>query len=92
MDWFRFFCRETKPVITGEIDDFSSIAKGQKWVLPSDKSPWPSKFKPVTILDVRDGWVRYAMGSCFSDERKETKEFLSMYKPFAPNVELTGTP
>ena len=44
--------------------------------------PWGSKKHEVTILDVRDGWVRYDMGagSYFRDNRIERDSFLRMYK------------
>lgn len=40
------------------------VAAGQKWVLaPSDGDPWEAKtYRPVTVLDVRNVWVRYDMG------------------------------
>jgi hypothetical protein len=34
----------------------------------------------VTILDVRDGWVRYSMNTVFNDERKKIKTFLYCYR------------
>jgi hypothetical protein len=33
----------------------------------------------VTVLDVRDGWVRYSMGSVFNDNRSKMKVFLFCY-------------
>ena len=37
-------------------------------------------FPPVKVLDVKDGWVNYAMPETFIDGRMEEKSFLSMYK------------
>jgi hypothetical protein len=58
---------------------------GQKWVfIPEQKDPWERKhYPPVTILDVRDGWVRYAMQSVFTDERTTIKSFTRMYRRVA---------
>ena len=43
-----------------------SIAVGDLYGL-IDKSPW-SKGNVVTILDVKDGWVRYYMNPFFCNE------------------------
>jgi len=58
--------------------------EGQQWCLKSsinDGSPWPvtKKIPPATILEVRDGWVRYSFGGHSSDERLEEKIFTSIY-------------
>jgi len=56
----------------------------------NDKSPFPKKkYKdnPITILDCRDEWVNYQMGSSnppFNDERMELSMFLRMYKKLEP--------
>ena len=54
---------------------------GEEWVLKND-SPWPEPDqKPVKILDVKDGWVRYDMqGICFRDERMVMDRFLLCYR------------
>ena len=53
---------------------------GEEWWLKND-SPWPKKDqKPVKILDVKDGWVRYDMLSVFRDERMELGSFLHCYR------------
>jgi len=56
---------------------------GELWYFgKGDGSPWPvKKYPPVTILDVRDGWVRYSFASMFLDERKELSWFVANYKP-----------
>jgi hypothetical protein len=54
---------------------------GELWVL-SDGSPWQTKYPPVTILDVKDGWVRYDMNKIFRDERMLMKIFISCYEPY----------
>ena len=55
--------------------------KGEKWGR-KDGSPWPRSDRPVvTILDVKDGWVRYDMGgTIFKDERMVMSSFLYCYK------------
>jgi hypothetical protein len=59
-------------------------APGELWVfMPDKKGPWPTdarRHKPVEVLDVREGWVRYAMGNVFPDERMSVKDFTWMYR------------
>lgn len=54
---------------------------GQKWAFRDDcKGPWPARgCLPVTILDVRDGWVRYDMYA-FKDQRMKLDNFARMYR------------
>ncbi|MCK9155077.1 MAG: hypothetical protein M0P12_03075 [Paludibacteraceae bacterium] len=63
------------------------------WYLKGeDGDPWPNKMMvPVTVLDVRKGWVRYKIGEGIvcCDERKTVSEFLGLYQkgvesPVAP--------
>lgn len=65
--------------------DASDPAPGESWVLKGedeDGCPWEGqKWKPVRILDVRDGWVRYAIGSLlFNDERLRLESFTKIYR------------
>jgi hypothetical protein len=55
---------------------------GEKWVFNAfDESPWQTEtYKPVIIIDVQDGWVRYDMGQIFNDERMRLKSFTRIYK------------
>lgn len=56
---------------------------GELWQY-HDGSPWPMTTKPVRVLDVLDGWVRYAR-TCFeteTDERCTLEIFSSCYRPF----------
>lgn len=79
------FWRRKRKLLT---DDATEVAPGEKWLFtPRDDSPWPPSngYTPVLILDVQDGWVRYDMGCLFRDERKRTKEFVSMYRRVSPN-------
>lgn len=55
------------------------IFPGQQWAKPKD-GPWGGYFPPVTITDVREGWVRYDMPG-FSDNRMEEIAFRAIYKP-----------
>lgn len=61
------------------------ISIGSKWTLRSNGDPFPSKYPPAEILDVKDGWVRYSMGpptmSLFPDNRREIDSFLQIYEP-----------
>lgn len=58
---------------------------GEQWFL-TDGSPWPKLPKvPATILDARDGWVRYRLGrvgGAYDDQRMELEMFLRIYKKF----------
>jgi hypothetical protein len=62
----------------------SAPAPGEAWVLALDaKGPWPydaQPYKPVRVRDVRDGWVRYAIGSTYPDERATVESFTRMYR------------
>jgi hypothetical protein len=62
----------------GSKDD--PIEPGAKWQLKDDKSPWPQPTCLVTILDVKDGWVRYYMGRMFPDQRMEEDLFRKIYE------------
>ena len=58
---------------------------GSRWVLKGKNGdPFESKKCSVysTILDVKDGWVRYKMGrgNFFKDNRMEISSFLYIYK------------
>lgn len=54
------------------------------WYLKGDDgSPWPNiMMVPATVLDVKEGWVRYKIGNgeLFGDIRKTMKEFLFLYQ------------
>jgi len=54
---------------------------GELWYFdPQDNGPWPAKeHKPVQILAVRDGWVRYDL----LDSRMKVRDFVRMYKLYA---------
>ena len=53
--------------------------KHEKWSMSSDGSPWPIQGSEVTILDCKDGWVRYKMNYLFKDERMRLDLFLKIY-------------
>lgn len=54
---------------------------GERWAFQGKQGPWPNKeHRPVVILDVRDGWVRYDM-EVFKDQRMELDLFARMYRP-----------
>lgn len=71
--------KKTEPVqvASGLSAGLGTPVIGEIWYLP-DGSPWATKYK-VSILDVKDGWVRYRIGSVFDDERKPLSVFTSMY-------------
>jgi hypothetical protein len=71
---FDFFKQEVKPQDVGPKPD-------ELWELFDEGDPFPGKYKPVRIREVKEGWVRYAMGSSvFSDERRTIESFTSMYR------------
>ena len=69
----RKITKEDEIPIPGELYIFTGALK--------DPFP-PMLIPPVRILDVKDGWVRYAMKTMFTDERMEINSFNSMYKKF----------
>lgn len=71
MGFWKFFQREVKQI----------PAKGESWLLNSSPDPWGGKtHTPVTILDVKDGWVRYKFSDhIFTDERMELGTFTDIY-------------
>ena len=80
--WQRLF-RKPRPLATAAAA-ISLPQPGEKWFFnPSNDGPWEhGRYKKyrVTILDVKDDWVRYSMAYFFQDERRTIKSFLSMYK------------
>jgi hypothetical protein len=47
-----------------------------------DGSPWPARYPPVRVLDVRDGWVRFAATNIKdSDLRLSIATFVGAYRP-----------
>ncbi len=61
-------------------EETPKVEAGQKWRFYEEGDPFPSKYPPVTIIDARQGWVRYSMGWFFDDERMKESTFLSMYR------------
>jgi hypothetical protein len=56
---------------------------GELWIFDHpDGSPWPREPGPiVTILEVRDGWVRYKNSDeVWPDEHTTLKTFCKLYK------------
>lgn len=74
MNIFSWF-RKTKPIV------IDPPKPGEQWGFKDFKnsSPWPKKGHTVKILDVKDGWVRYAFPSVFTDERHTIETFTRMY-------------
>jgi hypothetical protein len=66
-------------VVKKTVNSMPKPAPGEFWAVKG-RGPWPKKdaFK-VEILDVKDGWVRYKIGSLFDDERAEIKTFIEVY-------------
>lgn len=57
---------------------------GEKWIFRSleDGDPWQDEknLHLATIIDVKDGWVRYKVNEYFPDERRKLITFLMCYK------------
>ena len=96
MSWFRYWkqlksealAKKEEIVYEGEIVE-TPIRPNSQWVIKISQSkgdPFPipnnKRYAPVTVLEVRDGWVRYYIGSMFPDERKDVDTFLKMYEPY----------
>lgn len=79
--WFKRFKKEPVQIGSG-LSEKLDPRPGEKWIFdPCPKEPWPrSPFPPVTILDVQNGWVRYAFQSVFTDERQRVDQFMKMYR------------
>lgn len=54
-----------------------ALEPGQQWAHPKG-GPWPGHETPVTIVDVRDGWVRYDHPAA-ADQRSEAAWFCRYY-------------
>jgi hypothetical protein len=59
----------------------TTIPVGSTWILNiRSNDPFPPKQnRSVTVLEVKEGWVRYSMGSIFKDERMDSSTFLAIY-------------
>jgi hypothetical protein len=59
-----------------------SIEAGQVWeLIPDNRDPFPQKRVNVDVLDVRAGWVRYAIGPLLPDLRMKESNFRACYRP-----------
>ena len=57
--------------------------KGETWrMVPVHVDPWtPKKMAEVTIIDQKEGWVRYKFSDhIFNDERMLLRTFMDIYK------------
>lgn len=82
MNWILSLFRKT----TKQVEIVKHPEPGSKWYFFPSDNPWPSKnFRPITVLDAKDGWVRYKMSDhLFNDERMELSSFLHCYRPVCP--------
>lgn len=72
---FNFFKRNLAPAPVKHPEP------GQRWEFYADtEDPFPSKYPPVKILEVKDGWVRYYMNDILRNERMRASQFVTMYK------------
>ena len=80
MNWFLKLFRKDIP--EDIVQQTIRVPKpNEKWIMNIDGDPFPSKYLPVQILDVKEGWVRYNMGTVFTtDERRTVKSFINMYQ------------
>lgn len=70
-------------ILRRRTDDERPIpAPGELWLLKGNDDPWPNRYGPVKILDVRPGWVRYSMGSVFDDCRMRMDTFTAIYRRY----------
>ncbi len=76
---FAWLKRKEKQEQIKEPKKEHEIAKGQIWYFSDKNDPWGCADSKVTILDVKDGWVRYYMNPVFNDNRRPIESFVSMY-------------
>ena len=59
-----------------------TIKPGEEWMLDDRESgPWEStRFKPVKVIDVKAGWVRYFVSEIYPDERMKIGTFVRLYR------------
>ena len=59
----------------------AEIKIGSLWVFVKDwDDPFPSRYKPIKVVDVKQGWVLYDMSSS-KNERLPIESFIDYYKP-----------
>ena len=77
-----FVRADVTKVVTASSPD--GIRPGDQFILKETSGdPFPQKNQPLrTVLEVRDGWVRYKVGAghIFDDERMELDLFLRIYR------------
>lgn len=57
------------------------IVCGDVWELRGENDPWPrGKHAQAVILDYKQGWVRYALGTMWGDERMKESIFRHCYR------------
>ena len=50
-------------------------------LIGDEMDPWGDyRYHPVTILDIKDGWVRYYNGSLFPDNRLTIESFICVFQ------------
>lgn len=54
---------------------------GEVWTLVTDQDPWGREAGRATVLDTKDGWVRYSLGKVFNDERMPVSTFIAIFTP-----------
>ena len=75
-------CHEAHEAKLAEEERDNALPKeGETWLMRG-LGPWGHQDgrTPATIRDCKDGWVRYALGAAFPDERMKLTHFCSIYQ------------
>ena len=86
MRLFRWwFNGKTVERVDAPAEPKQEIAVGSLWVIRRDKGdPFgvrSSRYGTARVLDVKNGWVRYAIGTGSPDNRRDVGMFLYLYEP-----------
>lgn len=55
--------------------------RGEAWILKQCNDPWGGRPEAVvTIVDAKEGWVRYDFKNSFKDQRMRMETFLFCYE------------
>jgi hypothetical protein len=56
-----------------------NIYPGQKRYIKESDDPFPPKKNTSSVIDIKDGWVRYYINAIFDDEREDIETYVAMY-------------
>lgn len=66
------------------------IRVGDKFILDiKDPDPWARSPTIVTVVEIKDGWVRYDIGNVGDLWAKREKDFLAIHAPYLRSSRAT---